>query len=163
MFKVGVITVSDKGSRGEREDLSFEEIKKLIPRLPGEISAYTIIPDEEPEIIKSLLSYADEQKLDLILTSGGTGLSPRDVTPDATQKVIEKEVRGMAEAMRLESLKQTPTGMLSRAIVGTRGQSLIINLPGSPKAVRENLSAVLPAIPHAIEKLQGDPTDCGSV
>ena len=160
---VGVITVSDKGSRGEREDLSFEEIKKLIPRLPGEISAYTIIPDEEPAIIKSLLSYADQKKLDLIITSGGTGLSPRDVTPDATQKVIEKEVPGMAEAMRLESLKKTPTGMLSRAIVGTRGRSLIINLPGSPKAVRENLSAVLPAIPHAIEKLQGDPTDCGSV
>ena len=163
MLRVGVITVSDKGSRGEREDLSLEEIKKLLPQLPGEIAAYTVIPDEEPEIIKSLVSFADEEALDLILTSGGTGLSPRDVTPDATQQVIEKEVRGMAEAMRLESLKKTPTGMLSRAVVGTRGQSLIINLPGSPKAVRENLSAVLPAIPHAIEKLQGDQTDCGSL
>jgi len=162
MIRVGVITVSDKGSRGERQDLSFEEIKKLVPQLPGEIVAYTVVPDLESAIVNSLLSYADQERLDLILTSGGTGLSPRDVTPDATKKVIAKEVLGMAEAMRLASLKKTPTGMLSRAIVGTRGRSLIINLPGSPKAVRENLSAVLPAIPHAIEKLQGDTTDCGS-
>ena len=163
IIRVGVITVSDKGSRGDREDLSFEEIKKLILQLPGEIAAYTVVPDEEPAIIDALLSYADQEKLDLILTSGGTGLSPRDVTPDATKNVIEKEVPGMAEAMRWEALKKTPTGMLSRAVVGTRGRSLVVNLPGSPKAVRENLSALLPAIPHAIQKLQGDPTDCGSI
>lgn len=162
MIKVGVITISDKGSRGEREDLSVEEIKKLIPRLSGQISAYTIIPDEESIIIETLIAYADKEKLDLILTSGGTGLSPRDVTPEATQRVIEREVPGMAEAMRMESLKKTPLAMLSRAVVGTRGRSLIINLPGSPRGVRESLSIVLPAIPHALEKLHGDPTECGS-
>ena len=162
MIKVGVITISDKGSRGEREDLSVEEIKKLIPRLSGQISAYTIVPDEESIIIETLIAYADKEKLDLILTSGGTGLSPRDVTPEATQRVIEREVPGMAEAMRVESLKKTPLAMLSRGVVGTRGRSLIINLPGSPRAVRESLSTVLPAIPHALEKLHGDPTECGS-
>jgi len=162
MIKVGVITISDKGSRGEREDLSVEEIKKLIPRLSGQISAYTIVPDEESIIIETLIAYADKEKLDLILTSGGTGLSPRDVTPEATQRVIEREVPGMAEAMRVESFKKTPLAMLSRGVVGTRGRSLIINLPGSPRAVRESLSTVLPAIPHALEKLHGDPTECGS-
>ncbi|RLA95025.1 MAG: molybdenum cofactor biosynthesis protein [Deltaproteobacteria bacterium] len=162
MIKVGVITISDKGSRGEREDLSVEEIKKLIPRLSGQISAYTIVPDEESIIIETLIAYADKEKLDLILTSGGTGLSPRDVTPEATQRVIERQVPGMAEAMRVESLKKTPLAMLSRGVVGTRGRSLIINLPGSPRAVRESLSTVLPAIPHALEKLHGDPTECGS-
>jgi len=162
MIKVGVITISDKGSRGEREDLSVEEIKKLIPRLSGQISAYTIVPDEESIIIETLIAYADKEKLDLILTSGGTGLSPRDVTPEATQRVIEREVPGMAEAMRVESFKKTPLAMLSRGVVGTRGRSLIINLPGSPRGVRESLSTVLPAIPHALEKLHGDPTECGS-
>ena len=162
MIKVGVITISDKGSRGEREDLSVEEIKKLIPRLSGQISAYTIVPDEESIIIETLIAYADKEKLDLILTSGGTGLSPRDVTPEATQRVIEREVPGMAEAMRVESFKKTPLAMLSRGVVGTRGRSLIINLPGSPRAVRESLSTILPAIPHALEKLHGDPTECGS-
>ncbi|MBW1679208.1 MAG: MogA/MoaB family molybdenum cofactor biosynthesis protein, partial [Deltaproteobacteria bacterium] len=114
MIKVGVITISDKGSRGEREDLSVEEIKKLIPKLPGQITAYTVIPDEESIIVKTLISYVEKERLDLIITSGGTGLSPRDVTPESTQKVIEREVPGMAEAIRIESLKKTPFGMLSR-------------------------------------------------
>jgi len=162
MLKIGVITISDKGSRGEREDFSGKEIKKLSSRLPGQITAYTVIPDEESVIVETLLSYADKKKLDLIITSGGTGLSPRDVTPESTRKVIKREVPGMAEAMRMESLKKTPLGMLSRGIVGTRGRSLIINLPGSPKAVRENFAAILPVIPHALEKLQGNPTECGS-
>ena len=162
MINVGVITISDKGSRGEREDLSVEEIKKLIQKLPLQITAYTIIPDEIETIVNTLIRYVDEKKLDLIITSGGTGLSPRDVTPEAMRKVIEKEIPGMAEAMRFESLKKTPFGMLSRAIVGTRGHSLIINLPGSPKGVRENLSIILPVISHALDKLKGDPTDCGS-
>ncbi|MFH0811619.1 MAG: MogA/MoaB family molybdenum cofactor biosynthesis protein [Pseudomonadota bacterium] len=160
MIHAGIITISDKGSRGEREDLSVEEIKKLLPQLPAELVAYTVIPDEEKIITDTLISYA-EKKIELILTSGGTGLSPRDVTPEATQKAIERAVPGMAEAMRLESLKKTPLGMLSRGIVGTRGTSLIINLPGSPKGVRENLTTLLPVIPHALDKLKGDPSECG--
>ena len=155
-----MITISDKGSRGEREDLSVEEIKKLIPRLSGQISAYTIVPDEESIIIETLIAYADKEKLDLILTSGGTGLSPRDVTPEATQRVIEREVPGMAEAMRVESFKKTPLAMLSRGVVGTRGRSLIINLPGSPRGARENLAVVLPALNHGLSKLSGDTADC---
>jgi molybdopterin adenylyltransferase len=163
MIKVGIITISDKGSRGEREDLSAEEIKKVIHHLPAAvITTYTIIPDEEKIIIETLIAFADKEKLDLIITSGGTGLSPRDVTPEATKKVIEREVPGMSEAMRFESLKITPFGMLSRSLVGTRGRSLIINLPGSPKGVRENLSTLLPVIPHALTKLQGDLSECGS-
>ena len=154
MIKVGIITISDKGSRGEREDLSVEEIKKIIHHLPAAaITAYTIIPDEEKIIIETLIAYADKENLDLIITSGGTGLSPRDVTPEATKKVIDREVIGMAEAMRFDSLK---------SMVGTRGHSLIINLPGSPKGVRENLSTLLPVIPHALAKLKGDPSECGS-
>lgn len=160
MIHAGIITISDKGSRGEREDLSVEEIKKLLPQLPAELVAYTVIPDEEKIITDTLISYA-EKKIELILTSGGTGLSPRDVTPEATQKAIERAVPGMAEAMRLESLKKTPLGMLSRGIVGTRGSSLIINLPGSPKGVRENLTTLLPVIPHALDKLKGDSSECG--
>ncbi|MBN2468593.1 MAG: MogA/MoaB family molybdenum cofactor biosynthesis protein [Deltaproteobacteria bacterium] len=162
-IKVGVITVSDKGSRGERVDLCIEEIRKLLPQIGGRLAEYTIIPDEEPVIIDILRSYADQKHLDLIITSGGTGLSPRDVTPDATKKVIEKEIPGMAEAMRLESLKKTPFAMLSRGIAGTRGVSLIINLPGSPRGVRENLTTLIPVISHALDKLHGDPAECGSL
>ena len=116
---------------------------------------------KEREIIEALKKSADQLKADLILTTGGTGLSPRDVTPDATLKVIDKEVPGFAEAMRAESLKKTPHAMISRAIVGIRGSSLIVNLPGSPKSVRENLSVILPALPHALSKLKGDPSECG--
>jgi len=164
MIKVGIITISDRGSRGEREDLSGEEIKKLIQRLPtAELAEYTIIPDEEEIIAKTLITYTDQKGIDLIITSGGTGLSPRDVTPEATKKIIEREVPGMAEAMRWEALKINPLGMLSRGVVGTRRQSLIINLPGSPKAVRENLATLLPVIPHALEKLKGDPSECASL
>ncbi|HNR11864.1 MAG TPA: MogA/MoaB family molybdenum cofactor biosynthesis protein [Thermodesulfobacteriota bacterium] len=159
-FTVGIITISDKGSRGEREDLSGEEIKKLVSPLSASVVAYTIIPDEIPVIRETLIRFSDDN-LDLIITTGGTGLSPRDVTPEATASVIEKEIRGMAEAMRLASMQKTPFGMLSRGIVGTRKNSLIVNLPGSPKAVRENLEVLLPVIPHTIEKLQGDPTECG--
>jgi molybdopterin adenylyltransferase len=163
MLKAGIITISDKGSRGERADLSGPEAKKLLAELDIEVSAYTIIPDEEEIISRTLVVYCDEHKLDLVITSGGTGLSPRDVTPEATRKVIEREIPGMAEAMRLESLQRTPFAMLSRAVVGARGRTLIINLPGSPKGVRENLRVLLPVLSHATEKLRGDPRDCGSV
>lgn len=162
MITVGILTMSDKGARGEREDLSGEEIKKLVAEIPAEVKAYEVIPDEKYLIKDKLIEYADELSLDIIITTGGTGVSPRDVTPDATLEVIDKEIPGMAEVMRFESLKKTPRAMISRAVVGLRGCTLIINLPGSPKGVRENLSAILPAISHTVEKIKGDPTECAT-
>ncbi len=161
MFKVAILTISDRGSRGERKDSSGPVIQEMVKDLPAQVVHYEIIPDEKDEIIESLKKSADALKADLILTTGGTGLSPRDVTPDATRSVIDKEVPGFSEAMRAESLKKTPHAMISRAIVGIRGSSLIVNLPGSPKSVRENLSVILPALPHALSKLKGDPEECG--
>jgi molybdenum cofactor synthesis domain-containing protein len=161
MFKVAILTISDRGSKGEREDMSGPLIQEMVRNLPGEVIHYEIIPDEKEKIAEALKKSADQLKADLILTTGGTGLSPRDVTPDATLKVIEKEVPGFSEAMRAESLKKTPHAMISRAITGVRGSSLIVNLPGSPKSVRENLSVILPALPHALSKLKGDTEECG--
>lgn len=161
MITVGILTMSDKGSRGEREDLSGKEIERMIKDLPAEVKAYEVIPDETDIIKAKIKEFVDKKKLDLILTTGGTGVSPRDVTPEATKEVIEKELPGMAEAMRAESLKKTPNAMISRAVCGIRKQSLIINLPGSPRAVRENLSVVLPAISHAVEKIKGSQEECG--
>jgi molybdenum cofactor synthesis domain-containing protein len=160
MFKVVILTISDRGSKGEREDSSGPLIRKMVKDLPAEVIHYEIIPDEKEVIIEALKRSSDELKADLILTTGGTGLSPRDVTPDATSKVIDKEVPGFSEAMRAESLKKTPHAMISRAICGIRGSSLIVNLPGSPKSVKENLSVILPALPHALSKLKGDPSEC---
>jgi molybdenum cofactor synthesis domain-containing protein len=163
MITAGILTMSDKGSRGEREDLSGKEIERMIKDLSAEVKAYEIIPDETDVIKSKLIEFADTKRLDLILTTGGTGVSPRDVTPEATRSVIERELPGMAEAMRAESLKKTPNAMISRAVCGIRKNSLIINLPGSPKAVRENLAVVLPAISHAIEKIKGSQEDCGKI
>ena len=160
MFKVAILTISDRGSKGEREDLSGPLIREMVKDLPAEVIHYEVIPDEKEVIIKALKKSADRLKADLILTTGGTGLSPRDVTPDATLKVIGKEVPGFSEAMRAESLKKTPHAMISRAIVGIRGSTLIVNLPGSPQSVKENLSVILPALPHALSKLKGDPSEC---
>lgn len=161
-LKAGVITVSDKGSRGEREDLSGHVIMEMLGDIGIEVSDYRIIPDELEVIETTLLEFTDKQYHDLIITTGGTGVSPRDVTPDATLKVIEKEVPGMAEAMRRESALKTPHAMISRAVAGIRGKSLIINLPGSPRGVRENLSVIIPALRHAVEKIKGDESDCAS-
>ena len=152
--------MSDKGSKGEREDLSGKEIERMILGLPSMVEAYEVIPDETDIIVKKLVEYADVRRLDLIITTGGTGVTPRDVTPEATKAVIERELPGMSEAMRAESLKKTPNAMISRAVCGIRGQSLIINLPGSPKAVRENLAVVMPALIHTIEKIKGSPSEC---
>jgi molybdenum cofactor synthesis domain-containing protein len=160
MFKVAILTISDRGSKGEREDLSGPLIREMVKDLPAEVIHYEVIPDEKEQIVKALKRCVDELKADLILTTGGTGLSPRDVTPEATLKVIDKEVPGFSEAMRAESLKKTPHAMISRAVCGIRGSSLIINLPGSPKSVKENLSVILPALPHALSKLKGDPSEC---
>lgn len=160
MIKVGIITASDKGSRGEREDLSAPVIKELMQSMGGEVLFYAVVPDEQKLLEEKLKEFADEKCLDLVFTTGGTGFSPRDVTPEATLAVTERIVPGIAEAMRWESLKITPKAMLSRAVSGIRGGTLIINLPGSPKAVRECLLTILPALPHGIEILKGEAQEC---
>ena len=162
MFNVGILTVSDKGSRGEREDRSGQAIREILSGMGAAIANYDVIPDEKEIIAEKLARWADEGSVDIILTTGGTGLSPRDVTPEATLMVVDRIVPGFAEAMRLESLRKTPMAMLSRAVVGTRGKCLIINLPGSPRAVRECLEAISAALPHAVETLKGEANECGT-
>ncbi len=161
-MKVAVITVSDKGARGERVDESGSVIKEMMPQLSAEVVHYEVIPDEFDIIAQRLASLADNNLADIIFTTGGTGFSPRDVTPEATLSVIQKEAPGLAEAMRQESLKVTPHAMLSRAIAGIRGSALIVNLPGSPKAVRECLKVILPALSHGVEILKGKSTECAA-
>ncbi len=158
-YPLGVLTLSDKGAAGKRFDESGQIAQKLVEAF-GEVICYQVIPDDEELIVATLRDWVDHQKLALILTTGGTGLTSRDVTPQATSRVVDYSVPGMAEAMRAYSLTKTPHAMLSRAMVGVRGQCLIINLPGSPKGVRENLETLLPALPHALAKLAGDPEDC---
>jgi molybdenum cofactor synthesis domain-containing protein len=160
MIRTAIITLSDKGSRGERVDESGKVIREMITSIGGVAGTYEILPDDEKLIVRTLSHLADSGDIDLILTTGGTGVAPRDVTPEATRKVIDRELPGMAEAMRAESLKKTPHAMISRAVAGIRKQTLIVNLPGSPKAVRENLSVILPSIPHAVEKIRGSEADC---
>ena len=152
------MTLSDKGSKGEREDASGPLIQALLKSIAAEIKYTDIIPDEKDLIKQKLIQYSSE--VDLILTTGGTGLSPRDVTPEATLEVIDRAVPGIAEAMRTDGLKKTRRAMLSRAVAGVRGKALIINLPGSPKAAQENLEVILDVIPHAIEKIKGDTSEC---
>jgi len=160
MFTVGVLTISDKGSKGEREDKSGLAIREIVEKQGWTVKEFQIIPDERENISKELIRMADELHCDLILTTGGTGLSPRDVTPEATKAVIERELPGMAEYMRAESVKKIPTAILSRGVCGIRKQSLIVNLPGSPKGVKENLEFILPVLPHGLAKLKGDTKDC---
>ncbi len=162
VIRTAIITLSDKGSRGEREDESGRVIREMIDHL-GAVVHYAVLPDEKQVIMDALTGLCDSGQADLVITTGGTGVAPRDVTPEATRAVIDRELPGMAEAMRAESLKKTPHAMLSRAVVGIRKRTLIVNLPGSPRAVRENLSVVLPALVHAVEKIKGDPSDCATV
>lgn len=162
MLRVGVITASDKGSRGEREDLSGPTLAKLVEEIDGQVVEYVVLPDDQESLEKTMRLWTDELNLDLILTTGGTGFSLRDVTPEATLAVADRMVPGIAEVMRMESLKVTPKAMLSRAIAVLRKRTLIINMPGSVKAVRECFAAIAPAIPHGIQILKGEASECGS-
>lgn len=157
-MKAAILTISDKGSRGERADTSGPAIKEMLGLLGAEVAAAEIVPDERDAISAKLRRYADGMGCDLVFTTGGTGFSPRDVTPEATMDVIERAAPGIAEAMRAESLKKTPMAMISRAVSGIRGRTLIINLPGSERAVRQCLEVVLPALEHAVEMLRGEET-----
>ena len=159
-MKFGIICVSDRCFRGECEDRSGPEIEKCVEKLSDE-NRYLLVPDEIGLISNAIASLADEFHADVIFTTGGTGFAPRDVTPEATKAVIEKDVPGISEAIRAKSLEITDRAMLSRAVSGIRGKTLIINLPGSPKAVRESIEVVLPVLTHAVETLSGNTQNCG--
>ena len=159
-FHAGVLTISDKGSQGLRTDESGEIVASMLDEQGFPVLYRDIVPDDHRQIAGTLVKWVDENGLSLIVTSGGTGLSPSDVTPQAMEKVIDYQVPGMAEAMRAASLKKTPHAMISRAMVGVRKTCLIINVPGSPAGAMENLSVVLPALNHALSKLSGDTSDC---
>lgn len=161
-FSCAVLTLSDKGSRGEREDTSGASLQELLREEGYRLVDYAVIADRIETITSTLIEWVDSKKIDLIVTTGGTGVAPTDVTPEAMQKVLDKEIPGMAEAMRAASLQITPHAVLSRAMAGIRGRSLIINLPGSRKAAQENIAVLLPALPHALDKIQGGKSDCGS-
>lgn len=163
VYSFAVLTMSDKGARGEREDTSGGYLRERLTEEGYVLQFYEIIPDKKQIIIDKLKNLADEQRVSLIVTTGGTGVSPSDVTPEAMGEILEKEIPGMAEAMRSASLLKTPRAMLSRGKVGIRGETLIINFPGSLKAVKENLDVVLSVIPHALEKIAGGTSDCGVV
>lgn len=162
LYTFAVVTMSDKGARGEREDTSGAYLQETLQSEGYSPGHYQIIPDNRPVIVETLIGLVDDKGVDLIVTTGGTGVSPTDVTPEAMDEVFEREVPGMAEAMRSASLAKTSRAMLSRGRVGIRKECLIINLPGSLKAVRENFEVVLPVLVHALEKIKGETSDCGA-
>lgn len=159
-MKAAILTISDKGHRGEREDRSGPALAAWLAEREVEVVFTRLLADEGDAISAQLIDWAHSAACDLILTTGGTGVSPRDVTPEATRAVLEREIPGIGEAMRAASLAKTPFAMLSRAVAGVRGQTLIVNLPGSPAGAVENIAAVWPAVKHAVSKIQGDTSDC---
>lgn len=156
-IRIGILTLSDRSARGEREDASGPALARLIEAQGWSVTKQAVLPDDESAIREQLVSWADGGEMDVILTTGGTGFTPRDVTPEATRAVIDREAPGLAEAMRAASLKITPHAMLSRIVTGIRKRTLIINLPGSPKGALENLEVVIPVLPHAVQLLRDDP------
>lgn len=162
MYKVGIITASDKGSRGEREDISGAVIKEMVEAEGYRVVGIKIVPDEREPLTKEMIRLSDVERVHLIFTTGGTGFSKRDITPEATKAVTEREAPGIAEAIRYNSLKITPKGMLSRGYAGIRGDTIIVNLPGSPKAVRESLDYILKPLHHGIQILVGDDAECAT-
>ncbi len=161
-MRVALLILSDKGSRGEREDRSGPALQKWLAERKATVAQTLVLPDEPADISAQLVAWTDAGEIDLIVTCGGTGVSPRDRTPEATTAVADLTIPGFGELMRQRSLAVTPHAILSRAQAVVRGTTLIVNLPGSPRAAIENLAAVWPAIPHAVAKIQGDPTDCGA-
>ena len=160
-LRAAVLVLSDKGSRGEREDTSGPALVAFLAERGHPGARLELLADDEAPLVRRLISWCDEERLDLILTCGGTGVSPRDITPEATRRVIRSELPGFGERMRAVSMAHTPHAVISRALAGVRGGTLIINLPGSPRAALDNLESVWAAVPHLVAKLQGDPTDCG--
>lgn len=158
-IRVAVVTVSDKGYAGEREDASGPLLANLLRRIGAEVVSQTIVPDEQAQIEAILVELADEVQVDLVVTTGGTGPAPRDVTPEATQAVVERHMPGLAEVLRLEGYRKTPMAVISRGVSGIRGGTLFVNLPGSPRAVREGMETLAPILPHAIKMLRGVDTE----
>jgi molybdopterin adenylyltransferase len=161
-MKAAILTLSDKGSKGERIDVSGPALRDWLAQQGVKVECMALMPDEEGQIAALLVDWVENLAPDLILTTGGTGVSPRDVTPEATRQVIERELPGFGELMRRKSLEKTSHAIISRALAGIRGRTLIINLPGSPKGAVENLEFIWAAVPHTVAKLQGDPSDCAS-
>ena len=157
-----MLPISDKGAAGLREDTSGPGVGELLRRIGAAVELYEIVPGEPQAIRDKLIEYADQRSMDLVVTTGGTGVSPRDITPDVTREVLDREIPGMGEIMRMQSFAKTPHAVISRATAGIRRRTLIINLPGSPRGATENLLSVLDAIPHAVSKIKGDPSECAA-
>lgn len=160
MFRAAIVILSDKGARGERRDESGAVIRGMLESIGGQVVDYAVLPDEKEAIIEKLVELSDRLGVDLVVTSGGTGLAPRDVTPEATAAVVERVVPGMAEAMRAYGMQKTPRAMLSRGMAGLRGRTLIVNVPGSPRGARESLEAIMGALEHGLNTLAGRDTEC---
>ena len=158
-IRASVVTVSDKGYAGQREDASGPLLADLLREMGAEIVSQTIVPDEQTTIERTLIALADEVQVDLVVTTGGTGPAPRDVTPEATQAIIGREMPGLAEALRFEGYRKTPLAVISRGVAGIRGRTLIVNLPGSPRAVREGMETLVPILPHAVKMIRGKDTE----